>query len=137
MVQDLRSKLSRAEAILKLAGMCRKLETEQEKVLPFQSLSEAVPVPEQPHLFEWQQQQQDQQQPDQHEQQDQQQQQLTQGLQGLSVSLTPPSLQQGLEQGRPSQPASPVPGQQQQRQWTAVGLDDNGLPVNDWDYLNR
>lgn len=124
MWQDLRSKLSRAEAILKLTGMCRKLETEQEKVLPFHSLAEAVPVPEQPHLVQWEAEQQDQQ-------------QLVQGLQALKVSL--PQQQQQQYEGT-SQPASPGLGpqqQQQQQQWTAVGLDDSGQPVSDWDYLNR
>jgi hypothetical protein len=130
----LRSKLSRAECILKLSGMCRKLETEQEKVLPFHTLSEAVPVPEQPHLAESER--------DQHTQHDQQdQQQLVQGMHDLQVSLLQQQQQcgQGPEQGQSSQPTSPVPGlqQQQQQQWTAVGLDDSGQPVSDWDYLNK
>lgn len=130
-LQDLRSKLSRAEAILKLTGMCRKLETEQEKVLPFHSLAEAVPVPEQPHLAQWEAEQQQ----DSQDQQDQQQ--VVQGLQSLKVSL--PQQQQQQQYEGSSQPASPGPGtqQQQQQQWTAVGLDDSGQPVSDWDYLNR
>jgi hypothetical protein len=41
---ELQRKLSKAEAVLKLAEVCRRLETEQEKVLPFWSLDEAVPV---------------------------------------------------------------------------------------------
>jgi hypothetical protein len=143
-LQDLRSKLSRAEAILKLSGMCRKLETEQEKVLPFHNLSEAVPVPEQPHLAQWDQQQQQEQQQDQardqdqHEQQDQQQQLLTGQLQDLQVSICQQQWEQG---GKCSQPASPSLGlqqqQQPQQQWCAVGLDDSGQPVSDWAYLNR
>lgn len=137
LLQDLRSKLSRAECILKLSGMCRKLETEQEKVLPFHTLTEAVPVPEQPHLAEFEREQHTQH-DDQHEQQDQQQ--LVQGMQDLQVILPQQQQQygQGPEQGQSSQPTSPVPGlQQQQQQWTAVGLDDSGQPVSDWDYLNK
>lgn len=131
--QDLRSKLSRAESIMKLSGMCRKLETEQEKVLPFHTLAEAVPVPQQPHLAQWEEEEQE----DQHVQQDQQ---VQQGMQGLHVSLPQQQQQQrsqeGWEPGRLSQASSLVPWQQQQR-WSAVGLDDNGQPVADCDYLNR
>lgn len=39
--ESLTTKLQKAEDILILAGMCRKMETEQEKVLPF--YSQAVP----------------------------------------------------------------------------------------------
>jgi hypothetical protein len=52
--------------------MCRKLETEQEKVLSCWSLSDTVPIPEQPHLTQWsaqQQQEQDGEQPSQEEHQ--------------------------------------------------------------------
>jgi hypothetical protein len=49
-LQELRKKLAKAESILKLAEVCRKMETEQEKVLPFWSLGEAVPVPDSPCL---------------------------------------------------------------------------------------
>lgn len=41
----LREQLQMAESILKLAEICRKFETEQEKVLPFWSPQEAVPLP--------------------------------------------------------------------------------------------
>jgi hypothetical protein len=128
--QDLRSKLSRAECILKLSGMCRKLETEQEKVLPFHSLRVAVPVPEQPQLANFER--------DQHTQHDQQQ--LVQGMQALQVNSLQEQQQHGQrpEQGQLSPPTSPLPGlQQQQQQWTAVGLDNSGQPVSDGDYLNR
>ncbi|KAK9816665.1 hypothetical protein WJX72_003464 [[Myrmecia] bisecta] len=40
----LQNKLEAAERILKLGELCRKLETEQEKVLPFCSVEEAVPL---------------------------------------------------------------------------------------------
>lgn len=120
--------------------MCRKLETEQEKVLPFHNLSEAVPVPEQPHLAQWDQQQQQQDQSrdqDQHEQQDQQQQLLAGQLQDLQLSICQQQWEQG---GKCSEPASPSLGLQQQQpqpQLCAVGLDDSGQPVSDWEYLNR
>jgi len=41
---ELERKLAKASSILRLAEVCRRLETEQEKVLPFWSLDEAVPV---------------------------------------------------------------------------------------------
>jgi hypothetical protein len=44
-LQELKKKLAKAESVLKLAEICRKLETEQEKVLPFWSAAEAVPLP--------------------------------------------------------------------------------------------
>lgn len=40
---DLSSKKALAENILKLAELCRKMETEQEKVMPFKTIT-AVPV---------------------------------------------------------------------------------------------
>lgn len=101
-------------------------------MLPFHTLAEAVPVPQQSHLAQWEQQQDQQQQEDQQVLPDQQQ-QVLQGLKGLQVSLP-----QQQPEGRLSQPSSPMPGlQQQQQRWSAVGLDDSGQPVSDWDYLNR
>ncbi|GBF98175.1 hypothetical protein Rsub_10675 [Raphidocelis subcapitata] len=41
---DLDRKLARARSVLRLAEVCRRLETEEEKVLPFWSLDEAVAV---------------------------------------------------------------------------------------------
>jgi hypothetical protein len=41
---ELRRKLDRAAAVLRLAEVCRRLEGEAEKVLPFWSTNEAVPV---------------------------------------------------------------------------------------------
>lgn len=43
--KDLRGQLSKMERILKLGELCRKLEKEREKVLPFHTLDEAVPIP--------------------------------------------------------------------------------------------
>jgi hypothetical protein len=43
---ELRRKLAKAAAVLRLAEVCRRLETEQEKVLPFWSVEEAVPIAE-------------------------------------------------------------------------------------------
>ena len=43
--RDLRDQLSKAERLLKLGELCRKLEREREKVLPFHTLDEAVPTP--------------------------------------------------------------------------------------------
>ncbi|KAI8474613.1 MAG: flagellar associated protein [Monoraphidium minutum] len=43
-LSDLGRKLSKAEAVLKLAEVCRRLEGEHEKVLPFWSADEAVPA---------------------------------------------------------------------------------------------
>ena len=42
--KDLREQLSKAERLLKLGELCRKLEREREKVLPFHTLDEAVPI---------------------------------------------------------------------------------------------
>eukprot|EP00892_Ulva_mutabilis_P004203 jgi/Ulvmu1/2154/UM129_0014.1 len=44
--RELTAVIQHAERILKLAEMCRKLETEQEKILPFVPVSQAVTVPE-------------------------------------------------------------------------------------------
>ncbi|KAK9826691.1 hypothetical protein WJX74_010157 [Apatococcus lobatus] len=43
--KDLKEQLSKAERLLKLGELCRKLEREREKVLPFHTLDEAVPTP--------------------------------------------------------------------------------------------
>ncbi len=43
--KELKEQLSKAERLLKLGELCRKLEREREKVLPFHTLDEAVPIP--------------------------------------------------------------------------------------------
>lgn len=43
--KNLKEQLGKAERLLKLGELCRKLEREREKVLPFHTLDEAVPIP--------------------------------------------------------------------------------------------
>ncbi|WIA15123.1 hypothetical protein OEZ85_001813 [Tetradesmus obliquus] len=112
-MQDLRSKIAKAESVLKLAEMCRKLETEHEKVAPFLELP-PVPMAAAQEL----------------EQQQLQQQQL-QGAevqqQGENVSLK----EEGV--GPAAAGASGAGG----TRLSAGGLDDEGKDVEEWDYLNR
>jgi len=42
--QSLKGSIGKAEGILRLSEVCRKLETEAEKILPFTSLEEAAPL---------------------------------------------------------------------------------------------
>jgi hypothetical protein len=115
--------------------MCRKLETEQEKVLPFASLDEAVPVQQQ-----LQQQQQQQEEGHEREQQpgstpgmagSQLQQQQQQGQQQESVGDCHHEQQQ--EAAADPQPLSPSA----QQRCSSLGVDDAGQPVSDWRYLDR
>jgi hypothetical protein len=110
-LQDLRSKLAKAESVLKLAEMCRKLETEHEKVAPFVELP-PVPMAAAQEIEQQQQQQQQQaaaQQDDVHDK------------------------GEGEEGAKAAAAAAAVGG----ARLSAGGLDDEGKDVEEWDYLNR
>lgn len=140
-LQDLRSKLEKAESVLKLAEMCRKLETEQEKVVPFWSITgvTATAPGQQPGSSTL-----DEQQMHILRSLQQQQNANSQGKQAAG-SDCPHQEQPGLPGGAGQQPgeattaaapaagvaSSSVPG------FSAVGLDDAGKAVEEWDYLNK
>lgn len=122
--------------MLKLAEMCRRLETEQEKILPFWTISEAVPLPQQ---------EQEQSQ----EQQQLQQLQDSQLISSLQQSLPCPSQEDGshAEAMQPETQSSDRAGTGLANSTIATvvglprlstaGVHDDGREVEEWDYLNR
>uniref|UniRef100_A0A383VVU5 Dynein regulatory complex subunit 2 n=1 Tax=Tetradesmus obliquus TaxID=3088 RepID=A0A383VVU5_TETOB len=112
-MQDLRSKIAKAESVLKLAEMCRKLETEHEKVAPFLELP-PVPMAAAQEL----EQQQLQQQP----------------LQGAEVQQQRENVSLKEEGVGPAAAGASGAGG---TRLSAGGLDDEGKDVEEWDYLNR
>lgn len=118
--------------MLKLAEMCRKLETEHEKVVPFLDTT-ALPSASQDA--------------DEMQHQQQQSQQLgEQAAAGQPVSSSssteqeqPPGDASGSEQGLGTSNAGAAVGMATSSapRLSAVGLGDEGKEVEEWDYLNR
>jgi hypothetical protein len=116
--QDLRAKLAKAESVLKLAEMCRKLETEHEKVAPFVELP-PVPLAAAQEL---------------------EQQQLLQQQQGAAEAAAAQQqdeLKQQEEGCEGTGTAAAAAAGVGATRLSAGGLDDDGNNVEEWDYLNR
>lgn len=139
-LQDLRSKLEKAESVLKLAEMCRKLETEQEKVIPFWSITAvsatAAGQEADDGILD------EQQQAILKGIHQQQQQEDAAGSPVAGTSRTAAGQQQQAKQqeeaqhDREGESVSPSAASNQLR-LSAVGLDDSGKEVEEWDYLNK
>jgi hypothetical protein len=110
--QDLRSKLAKAESVLKLAEMCRKLETEHEKVAPFMELP-PVPLAAAQEL---------------------EQQQLLQQRQGAADAAAAAAHEEDGDEVKGAAAAAAGVGA---IRLSAGGVDDDGNDVEEWDYLNR
>lgn len=140
-MQDLRSKLEKAESVLKLAEMCRKLETEQEKVIPFWSITavsgtaegeqaeDGILNKQQQQILKGLQQQQDAAVNGSQASGSSNAEQEQQGLAGVA--------EQQLEGGAADAGAADGASSSNVPKLSAVGLDDAGKEVEEWDYLNK
>lgn len=127
-MQDLRCKIGKAESVLKLAEMCRKLETEQEKVIPFWNItavSATAPGQQGDDGFL-----------------DKQQQQILKDLQQSGDRIGEQEGSSNLQQQQLGETGvlGVVPaavGSSSPPALHAVGLDEEGKLVEEWDYLNK
>eukprot|EP00798_Chlamydomonas_sp_ICE-L_P003323 gene3323-13354_t len=122
--ETLNKKLAVAENILKLSELCRKYETEQEKVLPFYSPAQAmgeepgadVEGAAEAEAAEWE------------------AQELSQSAMAMEAELEGHTSKGG-KGGKvlvpPPEPAGSKP------KFHSAGLDEEGNEVEEWDYLNR